>query len=194
MNYNFKIIYSFLFCFLIHIDLNYNANNWKKFNKFENYLKNSKYIKSLRKVVYTTLFGNYDYVHLIKKEKGYDYFMFTDQHIQNNSKNNWTFLEVDKNMNFSNKKEIIKRQKYYKMNPHLFFQNYNISIYIDATFEIKGKLNEFLLRILTPNKSIYILEHIDRNTIYKEFEAVVEFKRDSLESIIPMKKKYKCLF
>ena len=55
----------------------------------------------------------------------------------------------------------MKKQRFYKTQPHLFFKNYDLSIYIDGTFEIKGNLDDFLLRILTPNISIYnyVFEH-----------------------------------
>ena len=66
-----------------------------------------------------------------------------------------------------------------------------MSIYIDATFEIKGKLDEFLLRILSPNKSIYILEHPERNTIYNESEAVVHYLKENQVNTIPIIKRYK---
>ena len=60
---------------------------------------------------------------------------------------------------------IIKKQRFIKTHPHLFFKNYDLSIYIDTTFSIKGKLDEFLIRILTPKLSLYVLEHPERSTI-----------------------------
>ena len=53
---------------------------------------------------------------------------------------------------------IIKQQRFFKTHPHLFFQNYDLSIYMDTTFEIQGKLDEFLLRILNPNSNIYLVK------------------------------------
>ena len=47
---------------------------------------NINYIRGLKKVVYTILFGKYDNVHNLVKEKGYDYFMLTDQRLDNQSK------------------------------------------------------------------------------------------------------------
>ena len=146
-----KIIY-LLFLSYIFNSKSYEINEAQA-SKIENYLIDNNYIKALKKVVYTALFGNYDQIHSINKEKGYDYFMFTEQNYENIT-TNWTILNVEQNMNFTNKIDVMKKQRFYKTHPHLFFKNYDLSIYIDATFEIKGNLDNFLLRILTPNLSI----------------------------------------
>ena len=54
-----------------------------------------------------------------------------------------------------------------------------MSIYIDASFQIIGDLNEFLLRIISPKYNIYNLEHPWRNNITKEELAVVLYKREN---------------
>jgi hypothetical protein len=100
----------------------------------------------------------------IHPEKDMIYIMFTDQNL-NNKRTNWTIINVEHNFNYSNKLEVIKKQRFYKTYPHLLFKDYNLSIYIDSTFDIKGNLDEFLLRILTKSLSIYILEHPNRNSI-----------------------------
>ena len=123
-------------------------------------------------MVYTALFGKYDVVKPIKKEYGYDYIMFTDQNFSNTT-TDWTIIKIEKTLNYTKKFEIIKAQRYYKTHPHIFFKDYDLSIYIDGTFSIKGNLDEFLLRILTKNISIYTLEHPERTSIDNEFGAVL---------------------
>ena len=116
-----------------------NKNTNKIINQL-NYNSSLIEIQNLKKVVYTALLGKYDKAYSIVKEKGYDYFMFTDQNFQNQSNLNWTFLNVDeeiKQLNLSS----FKLQRYFKTHPHLFFKKYNLSIYIDASFEIKGNLD-----------------------------------------------------
>ena len=152
------------------------------------------YIKNLKKVVYTILLGKYDNVHLLIKEKGYDYFMITDQKFKSKSKINWTILDFhSKKRNKKRYKNImdrIKRQRFYKTHPHLFFKDYDLSIYVDANYDIKGNLDEFLLRVLSPNKSIYILEHPKRNSINNEFNAVLSYKKDTKNHINIIKNIY----
>ena len=154
-------------------------------HNFYNY--NINYIKHLKKVVYTALLGEYDNINTIKKEDGYDYFIFTDQILKNNS-NNWTILNINemKHLNIN----IIKRQRFFKTHPHLFFKNYDLSIYVDTSIVIKGKLDEFILRILTPKLSIYILEHPRRNTINNEFQAVIDLKKDTKMNVNKVRQKY----
>ena len=116
--------------------------------------------------------------------------MFTDQKLENNSQSNWTILHLGeevKSLNLS----IFKLQRYFKTHPHLYFKKYDLSIYIDASFEIKGNLDEFLLRILTPKITIYVLEHPDRNSVNNEFEAVIIALKDTNKTVTLVKNKYK---
>lgn len=182
-----KLSYIFLLLFLILYKIH--EANLSLIHNYENNSIDINSIKAMKKVVYTALLGNYDKIKIINKEKGYDYIMFTDQNL-NNKRTNWTIINVEHNLNYSNKLEVIKKQRFYKIYPHLFFKDYNLSIYIDSTFDIKGKLDEFLLRILTKNLSIYILEHPDRNSINKEFEAVLSLKKESKTNIEFIKKRY----
>ena len=162
--------------------------NKKNINEIINYTNNNNYLAGLKKVVYTAMLGKYDKVRSIVKEKGYDYFILTDQtQIENNS--GWTILNVEKHIKNLNM-NIFKKQRFFKTHPHLFFKDYDLSIYLDSTFEIKGQLDEFLLRILTPKLSIYVLEHPDRNTIFKEMDVVMALHKDSNETIFSVKKKY----
>ena len=64
------------------------------------------------------------------------------------------------------------------MHPHIFFNNYDLSIYIDGSLTILGNLNEFLFRILSPKFSIYSLEHPDRDSLYDEITAVILLQKE----------------
>lgn len=69
-------------------------------------------------------------------------------------------------------------------------KNYNLSIYIDATFQIKGDLNEFLFRILSEKYKIYTFEHPQRNTILSETFAVVEFGKEKQNMSTFLRERY----
>ena len=186
MKINYKFIYIFFLIFFCLYKKDERIRNL--IYKSENYI-HINYVRSLKKVIYTALFGKYDYIKSINKEYGYDYIMFTDQNISNIT-TNWTILSIDKNINYSKKFEVMKIQRFYKTHPHIFFKDYDLSIYIDGTIAIKGSLDEFLLRILSKNKSIYTLEHPERISIDNEFGAVLFFQRDSKENIDFVKKRY----
>ena len=175
--------------FLINYKCEIKINQKQQIKKYNNNIYNLIYIKNLKKVVYTSVLGKYDNVRSIKKENGYDYIILTDQIFENKNHLNWTILNINEETNYLNL-NIIKTQRFFKTHPHLFFQNYDLSIYIDPTFEIKGQLDEFLLRILTPNLSIYVLEHPDRNTINNEFSAVLQYYKETNKTVNFIKNKY----
>ena len=82
-------------------------------------------IKKLKKVIYGALFNNYDKLIPFERQEGFDYFLFSDNEIKDIT--NWTLLpipDIVNNLNIS----IIKKQRFLKLHPHLFFINYDISI------------------------------------------------------------------
>ena len=105
-------------------------------------------IFKLKKVVYSVILGKYDEIKTINIQNGYDYFIFSDVYNKTSVKTNWTILPIPeevKNLNITD----VKKQRFIKLHPHLYFKNYDLSIYIDATFTITGDLDEFLLRTLS---------------------------------------------
>ena len=146
-------------------------------------------IIKMKKVVYTVILGKYDKLKKIIKQEGWDYFAFVDPYDSQNKDTNWTILPITeeiKNLDI----KTVKKQRFIKTHPHLFFQNYSLSIYIDATYSIIGDLNEFILRILTPNFNIYTLEHPDRNNLYQEIEEVVYERKEKRSKANYIKEKY----
>lgn len=191
-NYISKIFIIFLFYYL-------KINNYKFKNKISNnkninrrldYSEQLKIIKKMKKVVYTVIFGNYDTIKEFNKQKGYDYYLFTDNiTIINKTKSNWTLVPIPdeiKKLKISN----VRKQRYLKLHPHLYFSHYNLSIYIDACFIIKGELDEFLLRIFSPKYYLFTLEHPNRSSIYKEIEKVSSLQKDKTEITNRVYKRY----
>ena len=133
-------------------------------------------------MVYSALLGKYDRIQPFNLQKGFDFILFTDLTNINNNETNWTILPLPKELNHLNLSKA-KKQRFIKLHPHLFFPNYNLSIYIDTSFQIKGDLNEFLLRILTPENNIYNLEHPDRNKIFDEIFAVIVARKEKLSMV-----------
>ena len=145
-------------------------------------------IFKIKKVVYSVILANYDEIKEINIQKGYDYFLFSD----NNSffKTNWTILPIPeevKNLNINK----VKTQRYLKLHPHLYFKNYDLSIYIDATMGIKGDLNEFLIRTLSSKYYIYTFEHPFRNNIFDEALEVARVQKEKKEISERVRKRYR---
>ena len=193
----FKILFiTYLHLFLIIYNPKvFNKNNNIKVSNFlseekNNYKNRINEIINMKKVAYTAIIGNYDKLKNIYKQDDWDYFAFLFPYDKNKYKNtNWTVLPISDyilNLDVDN----YKKQRYLKMHPHLLFPNYTISLYIDGSMSIKGDLNEFLLRLLTPNYNLFMLEHPERNCIYKEMEEVVALNREKKEKTDFLEKKY----
>ena len=153
-----------------------------------------KYIKlfdskkeGIRKVViYSCAIGNYDNISSFEKQKGFDYFFFTDQKIENT---NWTILPIPKYVEKFNLSKV-KKQRYIKIHPHKFFKKYDLSIYIDANYVIKGDLNDFLINILNPIDNIYITHLQFGRTPEKAIKAAINKKLDKFEVLNNTFKRY----
>ena len=132
--------------------------------------------KEYRKVVvYSCLIGDYDEVSTFQKQKGYDYILFTDLKINNT---NWTVFPIPDEvlkLNVNN----IKKQRYMKIHPHKFFRNYDLSLYIDANYVIKGDLDDYLINTLNPIDHIYIPHLQFGKGIKKAIETAIEKKLDN---------------
>ena len=146
-------------------------------------------IKKERKpkvVIYSCLIGNYDNISSFEKQKGFDYFLFTDQKIENT---NWTILPIPK---YVEKFKIsnVKKQRFIKIHPHIFFKKYDLSLYIDANYVIKGDLKDFLINTLNPIDNIYISHLQFGRTLELSIKSAIRNKLDKLEVLNNTFKRY----
>ena len=150
------------------------------------YKYNITYIKKIKKVIYSIIIDDYDEVPTFSKKKGYNYFLFADKNYKNT---NWTIIPIS---NLIEKMNIpkVKITRYIKLFPHLFFKDYELSIYLDATFIIIGDLNKLLIRALNPSFDIYFIQHPLRKKIFQEFKAVLEFQKENRKIINLVRKRY----
>lgn len=156
----------------------------------DNFYEHLNSFNQLKKVVFSVLIGEYDIISTFNLQKGFDYYLFTDNLNGKLNHTNWTILPIPEEVKRLNVGRV-KKQRFIKVHPHLYFKNYDLSIYIDANFKIIGDLNSFLIRVLSPNYNIYILEHPERNNILNETFAVAKLhkEKESMTNII--KERYK---
>lgn len=147
----------------------------------DNFYDHLKSFKKLKKVVFSVLIGEYDLISQFNLQKDFDFYLFTDDQSGKYNHTNWTILPIPEEVQELNVSRV-KKQRFIKLHPHLYFKDYDLSIYIDANFKIIDDLNNFLIRILSPNYSIYTFEHPDRNTIFNETFEVVSLQKEK-ESI-----------
>ena len=186
---NFIIYISYLVLLILiyyYYNKHYSFLNFDRENKTD-YEYNGFIPKNNRKViVYSCLIGDYDNVTSFNKQKGYDYILFTDQKINNT---NWTIFQIPDsvlNLKVSN----IKKQRYMKIMPHKFFKNYDLSLYIDANYEIKGDLDDYLINTLNPLDHIYIPHLQFGKGIRQALDKAIEKKLDDVSLLNKVKKRY----
>ena len=164
--YSFLIIITF---FAYKKNMNFNRDEMTDY-EFEGTIP-----KGYRKVVvYSCLIGDYDQVSTFNKQKGYDYILFTDLKIKNT---NWSVFPIPDEVLKLNVSDI-KKQRYIKIHPHKFFRNYDLSLYIDANYVIKGDLDDYLINTLNPIDHIYIPHLQFGKGIKQAIEKAIEKKLD----------------
>jgi hypothetical protein len=137
-------------------------------------------------VVYTCISGSYDTLkEVVNPEPNIKYICFTDQDIQSET---W---EVRRIPEFLNYLEQTKRARCLKILPHLFLKEFDISIWIDGSIEIKGNINKLIVDNL---KSYFaICKHPDRICTYKEAESIIRLNKDVPEIVYKQIEKYRNL-
>jgi hypothetical protein len=137
-------------------------------------------------VAYTCISGSYDTLkEVVNPEPNIKYICFTDQDIQSET---W---EVRRIPEFLNYLEQTKRARCLKILPHLFLKEFDISIWIDGSIEIKGNINKLIVDNL---KSYFaICKHPDRICTYKEAESIIRLNKDVPEIVYKQIEKYRNL-
>jgi len=142
------------------------------------------YKKNNKKVVYTSITGDYDelltptYIN-----DNWDYICFTDN--DNITSDFWQIQKIE-DINLNNK----RKNRIYKILPHKYLSEYDYSLYIDGNFRIIGDIDEYINRF-SKDEAMMCFIHPDRNCIYEEVEACLNYKKDSDEVIRNQIKKYK---
>ena len=137
-------------------------------------------------VVYTCITGGYD--NLIKpvKTDGVDYICFTDN--PGIDPKGWELRPLPEGLEDLNN---VRKQRMIKVLPHKYLPDYDISIWVDGSVEVKDNVKEFLSSFIYDGHSIFIPEHPVRNCIYKEAQAVKSIKKDTTDAPDRQMKKYK---
>lgn len=139
-------------------------------------------------VVYTAIFGGYNELIEQPQFENVDYVCFSDKFIESKS---WKIIVVK---DFPMGDDNTRNNRYYKILPHIQFDDYEYSVYIDGNYLLKKNPNVLVEDFLKNNYSMACFDHnqtvLDkRNCIYKEYEAILELGnkngnyKDSLETM-----------
>ncbi len=125
-----------------------------------------------RLAVYTCIFGNYDMINEpICKDRYCDYFIITDQIVNENSI--WIKLNPTLPKDFANWPNSIKN-RYFKMHPEKLLQDYEYSLYVDGNIILLTDVYPMLE--LLGNKFIGIFKHPQFGCFYKCAEFLKEIQ------------------
>ncbi|CAL2084374.1 DUF616 domain-containing protein [Tenacibaculum sp. 190524A05c] len=124
-------------------------------------------------VIYTGAFGkNYGMVPQ-KKIKGVDFYCFTDDKTKVNSP--WKPIELKSDHNDEGRKN-----RHPKILPHLYFSDYEISIYIDCNYLIVGDIYKLLEDLGEFKMGIFDHNQCDdkRDCVYDEYEELLRLGKE----------------
>ncbi len=133
----------------------------------------------MNRVIYTTLIGNYDNLKdpsVVNND--WDYICFTDVLNQEDYKV-WKIIKIA-NRSLSN----IESSRQPKLCPHLFLQDYDISVFIDSNIEITSDfIYKRSLELEKTDNLISVPIHPTRNCLYKEGEILKYRGKDKITSL-----------
>jgi len=141
---------------------------------------------SKKTAVYTAVFGGYDSLCFPEyTDQKMDYFYVSDTKPS----------ELPQYYHWIDARKIIpeyisspvKRNRYIKMHPHLFLQDYSFSVYIDGNVIIKDDISDFFRRSRT---GIAVFMHPMRECIYYEALSIVNFKRVNVDDVCRQMNRY----
>ena len=111
-------------------------------------------------MIYTAMFGGTDEVHdPIIDMSEWDMLFFTDANIKSNK---WNIIKISQKDEF----DPIQMSRYYKMLPHLHLQDYDISLWVDASILIRKPINHFFDFI---NDNVKMAAYQHTNSWEREF-------------------------
>lgn len=121
-------------------------------------------------VVYTATFGEKHGVVPQKKIEGVDFVCFTDA--LSKVKGAWKPILFDND----NVKSDHLKNRHIKLLPHLYFQNYETSIYIDSNYLVVNNVLDLLKDLGSFQMAIFDHNQCEdaRDCIYDEYDAIIE--------------------
>lgn len=146
-------------------------------------VESSKDVTAPRIVVYTAVAGGYDQLAgLTTAYPDVDFVVFRDDA---EKVAGWT----PRPFNFFHK-DPTRMARFVKLHPHLYFSDYDVSVWIDANIIVKGDLRE-LIQKLADDDVAGIFHHPLRNCVYVEGKECIKRSKDNSDAIERQLEKYK---
>lgn len=142
-------------------------------------------------VVYTCITNDYD---ILKKytcfdDKNCDYICFVDKDLTSEVPPEWHIINIApfvKYLGYDNPPDFTRIARFFKTHPHLFFSNYEYSLWVDGNIDLLVSPLK-LIDLLPKTEFLLIPEHPLRHCIYEEIEACKKLKKDTVEILDKVK-------
>jgi len=135
-----------------------------------------------RIVIYTAVIGGYDTLQPPPSLPGCDFVVFSDMGL---TVEGWQVRPL----NYFHH-DPTRAARFVKLHPHVYFSEYDHSIWIDANISIRGDIRA-LFDSLTPASPVAIFIHPNRDCIYVEGIACNAFRKDDVEIIHRQLERYR---
>jgi hypothetical protein len=146
--------------------------------------------KEKKYVIYTCISGDYDKLKTLTNvnTKIFDYVCFTNTTtIKEDDVFPWKIInvkDIENTLDFGDdyKDKQSKFSRFIKTHPHLFFENYEKSIWIDGNINVIGDVEKYV-DLLDEDNYILTNDHPQRNDAYEEIFACDKLKKESLQKL-----------
>lgn len=120
-------------------------------------------------VVYTVITGDYDEINEPEAgDSGLDYILLTDRP-KTDYKGKWQVRIIDNPDNLNS----VRLSRYPKMFPHIFFPEYDYSVYVDGSYRIKKDMQTFV-ETYRRDSGMICFPHFNSESIKDEAKLIVE--------------------
>lgn len=149
---------------------------------------NNTLVSNKKIVIYTCIVGAYDTIkEPLFANPNCDYILFTDNAKIKSEKWNINLIPKKILRLFKNNGLLVNR--YYKLNPHALFKNYDYAIYVDGSVQIISDLSTLVNSL--NSFGIALHKHRFRNCLYDEYEVCKILKKGNQKALYNQIQKYK---
>ena len=142
---------------------------------------------NIKIAIYTVSTGKYDNIkNPIFVDDSIDYYIFTEQNLSENSV--WKKIDIPTEIK---KMPSLDQARFIKTHPHMFFQDYDYSVFIDGNVRITCDIKPLIYTMVEKNSVIGIHRHQVRDCIYQEAKAIYAAGKANNKILKSQIKKYK---
>ena len=139
-------------------------------------------LQNYKVCIYTTLYGERDDLPpILSSVPEIDYICFTDRPRKTFG---WDLRIIDPNLNDDN-----LNAKVFKILPHIYLQEYDYSLFVDANTVLTGRINDLIKKCLSGSNFV-MWKHPERDDIYWEVATIMAHRRHGPEGLIEQVETY----